>query len=448
MVHQFDRPSTTGPPDSMKWSSSGHRGALPRTGRLGARQGEADLVRGAALIDDSASLTSYVLALFDADIQVHDGSGQDHAEGSAAHPLLRWPSPSRGVGVAHDAACAAAPASRHAGPASLSPRCGSTPAGGAGEDYDQAATLCVAERQGVDHEARSQLDGRSTGSRSPSRGRTLRGPANSGHAVRTRHGKPRLAVLEEIRTSTYLRPAWSAGSPSSPAHARDAGVRPGLGEGGGQPPCGASSNVWASRSMIDRRLVWVTTFMRATVQHGSSASSRSRASRRPARCLAGAARVGSGPAARQPSTGSTSSTRAPQGPTVRLRQPDPQRVVGGPRRIERFQIPLVRTQATDRSPSSERRRPDKSTGSATPVTDQRLRNSRLIDTWFPCPEVDTAVTTPAGSGRSEKALFTWFASRPIAQARAAVLCSLLTDTHEASSDVRKAIRGDKARSSG
>jgi superfamily II DNA or RNA helicase len=35
--------------------------------------GEADLVRGATLVD-SASLTSYVLALFDADIQAHDGT--------------------------------------------------------------------------------------------------------------------------------------------------------------------------------------------------------------------------------------------------------------------------------------------------------------------------------------------------------------------------------------
>jgi len=56
--------------------------------------------------------------------------------------------------------------------------------------------------------------------------------------------------------------------------------------------------------------------------------------------------------------------------------------------------------------------------------------ARLIDTWFPCREVDAAVCTPAGSGRSEKALFTWFASRPIAQARAAVLCSLLPDTDD------------------
>lgn len=64
---------------------------------------------------------------------------------------------------------------------------------------------------------------------------------------------------------------------------------------------------------------------------------------------------------------------------------------------------------------------------------------RLIDTWFPCPEVDAAVCSPAGSGRSEKALFTWFASRPIAQARAAVLCSLLPDTPENRTDIKAAV---------
>jgi putative DNA methylase len=50
---------------------------------------------------------------------------------------------------------------------------------------------------------------------------------------------------------------------------------------------------------------------------------------------------------------------------------------------------------------------------------------RLIDRWFPCKAVDDAVATPVGSGRNEKAIFPWFASRPIAQARAAVLTALL-----------------------
>ena len=66
-------------------------------------------------------------------------------------------------------------------------------------------------------------------------------------------------------------------------------------------------------------------------------------------------------------------------------------------------------------------------------------HSRLIDTWFPCPEVDEAVKKPEGSGRSEKALFTWFASRPIAQARAAVLTTLLTDDEETRQDIRSAV---------
>jgi adenine-specific DNA methylase len=67
------------------------------------------------------------------------------------------------------------------------------------------------------------------------------------------------------------------------------------------------------------------------------------------------------------------------------------------------------------------------------------RGSRLIDRWFPCASVDAAVGTPAGSGRSEKALFTWFASRPIAQARAAVLTALLPNQAAHHDDVEKAI---------
>jgi putative DNA methylase len=54
-------------------------------------------------------------------------------------------------------------------------------------------------------------------------------------------------------------------------------------------------------------------------------------------------------------------------------------------------------------------------------------NARLIDRWFPVGAVDEACKTPAGSGLTEKALFTWFASRPIAQARAAALTALLPE---------------------
>jgi len=49
----------------------------------------------------------------------------------------------------------------------------------------------------------------------------------------------------------------------------------------------------------------------------------------------------------------------------------------------------------------------------------------MIERWFPCAEVSAASSAGWGSGNSEKALFTWFAARPLAQAKAAVLTSLL-----------------------
>lgn len=54
----------------------------------------------------------------------------------------------------------------------------------------------------------------------------------------------------------------------------------------------------------------------------------------------------------------------------------------------------------------------------------------LIEQWFPVGAVDEACGTPVGSGQNEKAIFTWFASRPISQARAAVITSLLAPTGE------------------
>ena len=50
---------------------------------------------------------------------------------------------------------------------------------------------------------------------------------------------------------------------------------------------------------------------------------------------------------------------------------------------------------------------------------------RMIERWFPCAEVSDATTSGWGSGNQEAALFTWFAKRPLAQAKAAVLTSLL-----------------------
>jgi putative DNA methylase len=50
---------------------------------------------------------------------------------------------------------------------------------------------------------------------------------------------------------------------------------------------------------------------------------------------------------------------------------------------------------------------------------------RMIERWFPSADVSEASSGGWGSGNAEKALFTWFAARPLAQAKAAVLTSLL-----------------------
>lgn len=72
-------------------------------------------------------------------------------------------------------------------------------------------------------------------------------------------------------------------------------------------------------------------------------------------------------------------------------------------------------------------------------------NERMIDRWFPVAAVDEACGTPAGSGRAEKAIFTWFASRPIAQARAAVLTAMLENETSLHQVINSAItEGDHA----
>lgn len=50
---------------------------------------------------------------------------------------------------------------------------------------------------------------------------------------------------------------------------------------------------------------------------------------------------------------------------------------------------------------------------------------RMIERWFPAAEVSANSTAGWGSGNTERNLFTWFAARPVAQAKAAVICSLL-----------------------
>lgn len=62
--------------------------------------------------------------------------------------------------------------------------------------------------------------------------------------------------------------------------------------------------------------------------------------------------------------------------------------------------------------------------------------TRLIERWFPCKEVSENSKKGWGSGNSEKRLFPWFATRPLVQAKAAVICSLLPWPNEVSEQER------------
>ena len=62
--------------------------------------------------------------------------------------------------------------------------------------------------------------------------------------------------------------------------------------------------------------------------------------------------------------------------------------------------------------------------------------TRLIERWFPCKEVSENSRSGWGSGNAEKELFPWFASRPLVQAKAAVICSLLPWPDESSEQIR------------
>jgi putative DNA methylase len=68
--------------------------------------------------------------------------------------------------------------------------------------------------------------------------------------------------------------------------------------------------------------------------------------------------------------------------------------------------------------------------------------TRMIERWFPCTEVSESSYQGWGSGNSESTLFPWFAKRPLAQARAAVLTSLLPwpDDEEEQRELQSLVR--------
>ena len=69
--------------------------------------------------------------------------------------------------------------------------------------------------------------------------------------------------------------------------------------------------------------------------------------------------------------------------------------------------------------------------------------TRMIERWFPCAEVSKHSGSGWGTGFAEKSLFTWFASRPLAQAKAAVICSLLPwpDDENEQENLKQLVRG-------
>ena len=80
--------------------------------------------------------------------------------------------------------------------------------------------------------------------------------------------------------------------------------------------------------------------------------------------------------------------------------------------------------------------------------------TRMIERWFPCQEVSDNSARGWGSGNSEVMLFPWFAKRPLAQAKAAVLTSLLPWPDDAIEQarlqdlVRNAMKGRDAENGG
>lgn len=77
--------------------------------------------------------------------------------------------------------------------------------------------------------------------------------------------------------------------------------------------------------------------------------------------------------------------------------------------------------------------------------------TRMIERWFPCTEVSDACSDSWGSGNTESSLWVWFAKRPVAQAKAAVLTSLLpwpeseAEQRELQGLVREALKGHTAK---
>lgn len=305
---------------------------------LALAEGEADLVRGAALID-SSSLTPYVIALFDADIQVHDGV----ARTTRKAPLLIRCSGGQALPVAWESLMtlrAPRPAEvEESGPASLPPALRFDAEHAARTELNQQADALRAERQAWIIEARRQLDETKYRFEKSISGRTLEDRrtllAQFEHARETR-----LATLEEIAL-VNVSAARLVGWVSVVAGARVETL--------GYDPDAEKVAVATVWNELERLGFDVDD--RQTAGLGYDLYSRHRVTREQRLIEVKGVQGDLRAVWLEQNEWAQAQQRGSEywlyvvdscatAPIVRLRQPNPAAVVGGPRRIERFQIRL------------------------------------------------------------------------------------------------------------
>ncbi|MFI6496659.1 helicase-related protein [Nonomuraea typhae] len=300
--------------------------------------GEEDLVRGAALVD-SAALTSYVLALFDADIQLHDGA----TRATRKAPLLIRCSAGQALPVAWESLLTLrTPAPNDpslAGPSSLSPATRHDAAEAAKSELRAQVAALTAERQEWIKAARLQLDATQYRFEESIADRELTDRAQLLRQFMAAK-EQRLAVLDDIaqvNSSAVRLVGWVA--VTGGAHVDQLGYDPDAEkvaislivselerrgyEVDDRQTAGLGYDLYARhRDTREQRLVEVKGVqgpLRAVwLEQNEWAQAQQRGREYWLYVVDSCATA----------------------PTVRLRQQDPAAVLGGPRRIERFRIPL------------------------------------------------------------------------------------------------------------
>jgi hypothetical protein len=300
--------------------------------------GEEDLVRGAALVD-GASLTSYVLALFDADIQLHDGV----ARTTRKAPLLIRCSAGHALPVAWESLMtlrAPAPGDpAPTGPTSLPPATRHDATEAAKSQLRAQVSVLTAERRAWIKAATVQLDATQYRFEESIADRPVTERAQLLNQFTTAKTQ-RLAVLEDIaqvNASAVRLVGWVA--VTGAARADQLGYDP------------DSEKVAIATVVTELEKLGYDVDDRQTAGLGYDLYARHRTTREQrlveVKGMKGSLRAvwleqNEWAQAQQRGTEywlyvvDSCATE----PVVRLRQQDPAAVLGGPRRIERFQIPL------------------------------------------------------------------------------------------------------------